>query len=126
MQPSYESLRSDGPPVVQAKMQSRTKQDALRLIVHRDFTGSQAKFPRRCGLGTADTSRVLTGARHSTMQLVCFATAALGDIAAPQLVAVFLSDIAAVLLKRYSAAVQQFLRRRGDVSSISRSRSPGN
>lgn len=77
----------------------------MRAIVQRDFAGSQTDFSQHCGLDPADTSRVVAGVRPATLGFVRRATEMLGEKAAAELIAAFLTDVAGGVTNTYSVAL---------------------
>ena len=91
---------------MRAKMTTPATWCALRTIIDREFAGSQAAFSQAADLDTADTSRVLTGVRPASVEIVSRALGALEDPAASQLIEAFLSDLTTAFPKAYSINVQ--------------------
>lgn len=92
--------------VVHVRIQTKATRDALRALVERQFAGSQAAFSRVCGLDPADTSRVLSGSRAATVEIVSRVAAALEESAALKLVHAFLSDLVAAFSPRYHITIE--------------------
>lgn len=86
-------------------METRATRSVLRVIIQRDYTGSQADFSEQCGLDTADTSRVIAGIRPATVSFVRRATGALREEAAAELITAFLSDISSGVTDAFSVTV---------------------
>jgi hypothetical protein len=76
------------------------------MIVLRRFRGSQAAFSRACGLDVADTSRVLTGVRPVTLEIVARVAKSIAPAAAARLAEAFFSDLIAALPQRCSVIVR--------------------
>ncbi|MBX3738494.1 MAG: hypothetical protein KF715_17500 [Candidatus Didemnitutus sp.] len=87
-------------------MKTQATRRVLQTIVRRDYGGSQADFSTRCGLDTADTSRVIGGIRPATPGFVRRAASALSARAAAELVTAFLADVATATTDVFSVTVE--------------------
>lgn len=87
-------------------MKTPVTRTELQAIVRRDFAGSQAEFSRACGIDFADTSRVLTGVRPASFEIVTRVAKTVAPSAATRLIEAFFSDMIAVFPQRCSVIVR--------------------
>ncbi len=83
------------------KFRTRATRIALRDLIRRRFDGSQLEFSHHCGLDPADTSRVITGTRSASVELVGRVMTAVGETEGAELLAAFLSDVLLALPRSY-------------------------